>query len=99
MDVYLFGNWGENLAGLLFLTAIGLVIGGSVYALMAYPHLRRPEYQTPEGCSGRFSAVIGISLALGICLPSWVTELSQFSRLEMSDTEVRLRYDCPPRTI
>jgi hypothetical protein len=99
MQTFEFGSVPEILSGLAFITLIGSVLGFITYLMMAYPHLRREEYRTPLGCSQPLSAGVGACIALGLTAYYYFSDCNRFSRVDVTPSEIHLRYPLPPHTV
>ncbi len=82
---------------LAFMTTIGVVLGGVIFAVAALPGARRPPFRNFDAMP-RTGAVCGLGVALFLIYIAWNTAFGEFYRIEIRDGAVRFHYYMPART-
>lgn len=80
-----------------FMTAIGVVLGGVIFAVVAFPWARRPRYRN-FGAMPRTGIVCGAGTALFMACVAWNSAFCEFYRIEIDDAGIRFHYHMPGRT-
>ncbi len=81
---------------LTLMTAIGVVLGGVIFAVAALPGARRPPFRNFDAMP-RTGAVSGLGVALFLIYIAWNTAFGEFYRIEIRDGAARLHYHMPAR--
>ena len=79
-------------------STIGLVLGGIIYALTAYPRTRRPQFRH-WGTMPRTGAVSGLIVAILIIYMAWSSAYRSFYHLEVDEEHVRLQFHMPSQVV
>jgi hypothetical protein len=93
--------FGSPQGALLFFSlfsTIGVVLGGIIYALTAYPNARRPQFRH-WGTMPRTGAVIGLVVATVIVYMAWSSAYRSFYHLEVDAEHVRLQFYMPSQEV
>lgn len=99
MEVLIFGNVTSSLIKAAILSSFGLFFGVVVYVLLVYPSMRRPQYRSPQGCPKRLAALVGLIITLAFTIASYFSSLSSFFEIELSPSQVALKYYYPPHSV
>lgn len=81
----------------LAMSAIGLVLGVVIYAVVAFPWARRPRYRN-FGAMPRTGIACGAGAAVFIIFIAWNTAFAEFYQIEIERGFIRLHYVVPQRT-
>jgi hypothetical protein len=98
IDAMDFGSVSGSQVYFWFFTGLGVVLGGIVYAVCAYPGARRPQWRS-LGVSKGWGVFLGVLIAVGISWMAYSTSWREFYRLEREGETVVLRYCMPERTV
>lgn len=81
---------------LLFMVAIGVTLGGVIFAVVAFPWARRARFRN-FGAMPRTGAFCGAGVALFLVFIAWSTAFGEFYRIEIRDGIAHLHYHMPSR--
>jgi hypothetical protein len=81
-----------------FFVLLSGTIGGGLYAL-SYRLLMMGSLDLEQKASPRASIVLGALVAVAIFSALYLTSLSGFSRLDLSDGRLTIHYSLPDRTV
>ena len=81
---------------LIFMVAIGVTLGGVIFAVVAFPWARRARYRNFDAMP-RTGAVCGLGVALFLIFIAWNTAFGEFYRIEIRDGAAHLHYHMPAR--
>ncbi|MEZ5962517.1 MAG: hypothetical protein R3F56_01605 [Planctomycetota bacterium] len=79
------------------MTIVGLAIGGIVTALLRFPHLRRPHFQSGQAWSWPMAVLGGLALATPIGGCAYARHWARFFALELRPDVLVLHYHSPKR--
>lgn len=82
---------------LLLMTTIGVVLGGGIIAIVAFPRMRRPRFRN-FGAMPRTGVMCGVAAALFIICIGWNNAFAEFYRIEIRNGMARLYYHMPERS-
>lgn len=80
----------------IFMVAIGVTLGGVIFAVVAFPWARRARYRNFDAMP-RTGAICGAGVALFLAFIAWSTAFGEFYRIEIRDGAAHLHYHMPPR--
>ncbi len=98
MRSYDFGSVSGAAVMFWFLTVIGVAIGAVVYALCAYPSVRRPQFRH-WGASRSLGVLLGGALAAAVSAVAYGLCWTSFYRIELGGASMQLEYHFPGRTV
>lgn len=82
---------------LIFMSVIGVILGATIFSVVAFPWARRPRYRNFDAMP-RTGAVCGLGVALFLIFVAWNTAFGEFYRIEIRDGAAHLHYHMPART-
>lgn len=96
LDINL-GDPRNALVFLIFMSVIGVILGATIFSVVAFPWARRPRYRNFDAMP-RTGAVCGLGVALFLIFVAWNTAFGEFYRIEIRDGAAHLHYHMPART-
>lgn len=93
-----FGDPSGWMIACAFFVLLSGTIGGGLYAL-SYRLLMMGSLDLEQKASPRASIVLGALVAVAIFSALYLTSLSGFSRLDLSDGRLTIHYSLPDRTV
>ncbi|HXG64943.1 MAG TPA: hypothetical protein VNO70_07530 [Blastocatellia bacterium] len=99
METLHFGDPGGNVAALSFISIFAVLIGFTLYGVLAYPSFRRAEFRTLGRIPRRSALLIGAIVTALIIALAYPEYGLRFHQLDIQEDRLSLQYSCPRRTV
>lgn len=95
-------NFGDPDGAVLYFllaTGLGLVLGGMLYCIMAYPECCRQEYQAQTSCSKPLSALVGGLVGLTVLICAYQDAFGLFYQIQTVQDTMVVGFQFPERSV